>query len=121
VVGVWAADEAVSYRDSFEEPSGDVQGMSGLISAALHRSLAANVADGSWLCENSKIGFACRNFVSVFVNLKANSAVDCCWQKTIEKTILRPPRVRTFLHSLGQKRPFSDVRITSAFPPVATE
>jgi len=26
---------------------GDVQGMSGLISAALHRSLAANVADGS--------------------------------------------------------------------------
>jgi hypothetical protein len=60
-----------------------------------------HVADGSWLCENSKIEFACRSFRLDFVGLKTNNAGDCFLQETTEKTILRIPRARTFLHSLG--------------------
>jgi hypothetical protein len=32
-----------------------------------------HVASGAWLRETSKIGFACRNFVSIFLELKTNS------------------------------------------------
>jgi len=63
----------------------------------------ADVAFGSWLCENSKTKFARRNFVSSFVNFKTNSAGDRCRKKTIEEIILRLPGALAFLHSLGQK------------------
>jgi len=65
----------------------------------------ADVAFGSWLCENSKTKFARRNFVSSFVNFKTNSAGDRCRKKTIEEIILRLPGALAFLHSLGQTLP----------------
>jgi hypothetical protein len=43
-------------------------------------------------CNDSVAG--CRFFRLDFVNLKTNSAGDCCWEKTIEKTILCLPRVQ---------------------------
>jgi hypothetical protein len=42
-----------------------------------------------------------------------------CLDKTIEKTILRSFRDRTFSRSQGHSRRFGDVRFTSAFPPIA--
>src|SRR5258706_9090012 len=59
---------------------------------------------GSWLRENSEIEFANGNFVSTSINLKNKSAGDGCRDKTIEKTILRAFRARTFSRSLGQNR-----------------
>jgi hypothetical protein len=44
--------------------------------------------------------------------LKNANASEDCREKTIEKTILRGPRERTFLHSLGQTRSCRDVRVT---------
>jgi hypothetical protein len=71
---------------------------------------------GSWLRENSEIEFANGNFVSTSINLKNKSAGDGCRDKTIEKTILRAFRARTFSRSLGQNRKYSlradDVRST---------
>src|ERR1700686_4768970 len=58
----------------------------------------------SWLRENSEIDFANRNFVLTSINLKNKSAGDGCRDKTIEKTILRTFRARTFSRSLGQNR-----------------
>jgi hypothetical protein len=60
--------------------------------------------DGPWLCENSKIEFADRKFVSSFVNCKNNNAGERCREKTIEKTILRVALAGTFSHSLGQEQ-----------------
>ena len=60
---------------------------------------------GSWLCGNSDFRSACRNFRFDFSNLKNNIASDYRREKTIEKTILRVPRARTFLHSLGHELP----------------
>jgi hypothetical protein len=54
---------------------------------------------GSWLRENAEIEFANGNFVSPSINLKNKSAVDSCRDKTIEKTILRALRARTFSRS----------------------
>jgi hypothetical protein len=65
----------------------------------------ADVAFGSWLRENSEIEFANGNFVSTSINLKNKSAGDGCRDKTIEKTILRAFRARTFSRSQGQSRP----------------
>src|ERR1700682_5538160 len=59
---------------------------------------------GSWLRENSEIDFANRNFVLTSINLKNKSAGDGCRDKTIEKTILRTFRARTFSRSLGHQR-----------------
>jgi hypothetical protein len=56
------------------------------------------------LRENSEIEFANGNFVSTSINLKNKSAGDGCRDKTIEKTILRAFRARTFSRSQGQKR-----------------
>src|SRR5260370_13434629 len=56
----------------------------------------ADVRHGSWLRENPEIEFANGNFVSTSVNLKSKSAGDGCRDKTIEKTILRTFRARTF-------------------------
>jgi hypothetical protein len=64
----------------------------------------AEVRSGSWLCENSEIEFANGNFVSTSINLKNKSAGDGCQDKTIEKTILRAFRARTFSRSQGQTR-----------------
>src|SRR5467141_335804 len=63
---------------------------------------ASNVCIGSWLRENSEIEFANGNFVSTSFNLKNKSAGDGCRDKTIEKTILRAFRARTFSRSQGQ-------------------
>src|ERR1700730_9056204 len=68
-----------------------------------------DVRDGSWLRENSEIEFANGNFVSTSIILKNKSAGDGCWDKTIEKTILRTFRARTFSRSLGQSRPCGNV------------
>jgi hypothetical protein len=56
------------------------------------------------LRENSEIDFANRNFVLTSINLKNKSAGDGCRDKTIEKTILRTFRARTFSRSLDPKR-----------------
>jgi hypothetical protein len=63
--------------------------------------------DGSWPRENAEIEFANGNFVSTSVNLKNKSAGDGCRDKTIEKTILRAFRARTFSRSQGHLRPLS--------------
>src|SRR5260221_2250956 len=63
-----------------------------------------NVRCGSWLRENAEIEFANGNFVSTSINLKNKSAGDGCRGKTIEKSILRAFRARTFSRSQGQKR-----------------
>src|SRR5258707_15344749 len=44
---------------------------------------------------------------STSINLKNKSAGDGCRDKTIEKTILRAFRARTFSRSLGQNRKYS--------------
>jgi hypothetical protein len=67
------------------------------------KEIKPNVCFGSWLRENSEIEFANGNFVSTSINLKNKSAGDGCRDKTIEKTILRAFRARTFSRSLGQK------------------
>jgi hypothetical protein len=59
---------------------------------------------GSWLRENAGTEFANGNFVSTSINLKNKSAGDGCRAKTIEKTILRAFRARTFSHSLGGQK-----------------
>src|SRR6202140_4045898 len=64
---------------------------------------AANVRFGSWLRENVEIEFANGNFVSTSINLKNKSAGEGCRDKTIEKTILRAFRARTFSRSQGAK------------------
>lgn len=80
-----------------------------------------NVPFGSWLRENSEIGFANGNFVSTSINLKNKSAGDGCRDKTIEKTILRAFRAHTFSRSQGHSRPdrayCSDDRRTIWRPP----
>jgi hypothetical protein len=77
------------------------------------------VGFGSWLRENSEIEFANGNFVSTSIILKNKSAGDGCRDETIEKTILRTFRARTFSRSLGHSRRLGDVRVTSSLPPVA--
>jgi hypothetical protein len=77
----------------------------------------ANVRDGTWLRENAGIEFANGYFVSTSINLKNKSAGDGCRDNTIEKTILRAFRARTFSRSQGQSRPKSTIQITSAYPP----
>jgi hypothetical protein len=62
-----------------------------------------HVRFGSWLRENSEIEFANGNFVSTSIILKNKSAGDGCRDKTIEKTILRTFRARTFSRSQGQQ------------------
>src|ERR1700733_711262 len=58
----------------------------------------------SWLRENSEIESANGNFVSTSINLKNKSVTgDGCRNKTIEKTILRTFRARTFSRSLGRR------------------
>jgi hypothetical protein len=59
---------------------------------------------GSWLRENSEIEFANGNFASTSINLENKSAGDGCRDKTIEKTILRAFRARTFSRSQGHQR-----------------
>src|SRR5712671_7687614 len=65
---------------------------------------AEHFRNGSWPRENAEIEFANGNFVSTSINLKNKSAGDGCRDKTIEKTILRAFRARTFSRSLGQNR-----------------
>src|ERR1700674_4191895 len=75
------------------------------IQIILHLQAASrDVRYGSWLHENSEIDFANRNFVLTSINLKNKSAGDGCRDKTIEKTILRTFRARTFSRSLGHFR-----------------
>src|SRR5258707_15027561 len=64
----------------------------------------SNVRLGSWPRENAEIEFANGNFVSTSINLKNKSAGDGCRDKTIEKTIPRAFRARTFSRSQGQNR-----------------
>ena len=64
----------------------------------------AHVAYGSWLRGNSETEFANRKFVPTSINLKNESAGDGRGDKTIEKTILRTFRARTFSRSQGQNR-----------------
>jgi len=80
---------------------------------------ASDVCKGSWLRENSEIEVANGNFVSTSVNLKDKSAGDGCRDKTIEKTILRAFRARTFSRSQGHFRKSALVTARSAFPPGA--
>ncbi len=65
--------------------------------------LPANIAFGSWLRENSGIEFANGSFVSTSIDLKNKNAGDGYRDKTIEKTILRAFRARTFSRSQGQQ------------------
>src|ERR1700687_1161760 len=64
-----------------------------------------DVGFGSWPRENSEVEFANGNFVSTSVNLKNESTGHGCRDKTIEKTILRTFRARTFSRSQGQSLP----------------
>jgi hypothetical protein len=64
-----------------------------------------------------ELNFANGDFVSTSINLKNKSAGDGRGDKTIEKTILRTFRARTFSRSQGQSRPKSTIQITSAYPP----
>ena len=64
---------------------------------------STDVGFGSWLRQNAEIEFANGNFVSTSINLKNKSAGDGCRDKTIEKTILRAFRARTFSRSQGSK------------------
>ena len=57
---------------------------------------------GSWLRGNSETEFANRKFVPTSINLKNESAGDGRGDKTIEKTILRTFRARTFSRSQGR-------------------
>jgi hypothetical protein len=66
--------------------------------------LALHVRSTSWLRENSEIELANRNFLSTSINLKNKSAGDGCRDKTIEKTIPRTLRARTFSRSLPQEQ-----------------
>jgi hypothetical protein len=69
-----------------------------------------------WLRENAEIEFANENFVSTSFNLKNKSAGDGCRDKTIEKTILRAFRARTFSRSQGHSRRFDSRPVTSGLP-----
>jgi hypothetical protein len=60
------------------------------------------------LRENSEIEFANGSFVSTSIDLKNKSAGDGYRDKTIEKTILRAFRARTFSRSQGQTRKSGD-------------
>ncbi|MGB6398439.1 MAG: hypothetical protein WBF73_22545, partial [Bradyrhizobium sp.] len=51
--------------------------------------------------------------------LETNNSASRYRKKKTEKTILLILRSRTFSHSLGQKRRFGDVPVTSALPPKA--
>ena len=77
------------------------------------------VSFGSWLRENAEIEFANGNFVSTSFDLKNKSAGDGCRDKTIEKTILRAFRARTFSRSQGQKRTSARTLSMSALVPSA--
>src|SRR5258707_11757578 len=81
----------------------------------------SNVRLGSWPRENAEIEFANGNFVSTSINLKNKSAGDGCRDKTIEKTILRAFRARTFSRSLGQNRKCRRFQVISALPLPITE
>src|SRR3984957_5394943 len=73
------------------------------------RPLVGRMADvrcGSWLRGKSETEFANRKFVPTSINLKNESAGDGRGDKTIEKTILRTFRARTFSRSQGQTRRF---------------
>src|ERR1700682_4539798 len=72
-----------------------------------------------WLRENDEIEFANGNFVSTSINLKNKSAGDGCRDKTIEKTILRAFRARTFSRSQGHFQTSSRVPARSAHPSTA--
>jgi hypothetical protein len=78
--------------------------------AAYGLRYSINVRLGSWPRENAEIEFANGNFVSTSVNLKNKSAGDGCRDKTIEKTILRAFRARTFSRSQGQQQTSPDHR-----------
>jgi hypothetical protein len=54
--------------------------------------------------ENFEIEFANGNIVWTSIDLKNKSAGDGCRDKTIEKTILRAFRPRTFSRSQGHLR-----------------
>ena len=71
---------------------------------------------GSWLRENSEIEFANGTFVSTSINLENESADDGCRDKTIEKTILRTFRARTFSRSISQKLKSDPALALSAQP-----
>src|ERR1700682_837792 len=80
------------------------------------RSDEREVRIGSWLRENVEIEFANGNFVSTSINLKNKSAGEGCRDKTIEKTILRAFRARTFSRSQGQFRPQRDPERCLLYP-----
>jgi hypothetical protein len=80
------------------------QGRKETESRAAHVDLDQHeVRFGSWLRGNSETEFANRKFVPTSINLKSESAGDGRGDKTIEKTILRTFRARTFSRSQGQK------------------
>ena len=93
--------ETVSAANCDHAPKNCLASPSRQINPSMER---ADVRCGSWLRENSEIEFANGNFVSTSINLKNKSAGDGCRDKTIEKTILRAFRARTFSRSLGQNR-----------------
>jgi hypothetical protein len=72
---------------------------------------------GSWLRENSEIEFANGSFVSTSIDLKNKRAGDGYRDKTIEKTILRAFRARTFSRSQGQNRKSSRRAYVFRFTP----
>jgi hypothetical protein len=67
-------------------------------------------AMGLGCVKNAEIEFANGNFVSTSINLKNKSAGDGYRGKTIEKTILRAFRARTFSRSQSHSRHYGDVR-----------
>jgi hypothetical protein len=73
------------------------------------------------MCENSEVRFACRNFRFDLSNVKINPAGDHSRETAIEKTILRVPRARAFLHRLGHFRPIDGVFAMSAVHSISTE
>ncbi len=58
-------------------------------------------------------------YLSYAINLKNKSAGDGCRDKTIEKTILRTFRARTFSRSQGHFQTSGRVRVRSVHPSTA--
>src|SRR5467141_850810 len=94
----------IAAMDIIKGPHAAYTQYGGVATQPATRQRRSDVCLGSWLRENSEIEFANGNFVSTSINLKNKSAGDGCRDKTIEKTILRAFRARTFSRSLGQNR-----------------
>jgi hypothetical protein len=84
---------------------------------ASQQKLRADVADGSWLCENSS-GRATRRNISEQLHLwESNHTAQATFDALPENCVFYISRMYEFLHRLGQTRSFGDVCPMSGLPP----